>query len=103
LGGTVTHNGECENTWLGQDLENHLQIGSNQNANEVGDHVIIQSHQFGILRSNAMLLNNDSRLPEGETGGCVIDCQPEAKRNFDGHRIHCTTFIELEKPHCVRL
>ncbi len=89
--------------WLGQDLENHLQIGSNQDANELGDHVIVQSHQFGILHSYAMLFNNDSRLPEGETRGCVIDRQPEAKRIFDGHGIHRTTFIKLEEPHCVCL
>jgi formylmethanofuran dehydrogenase subunit C len=29
VGGTVTHNGEFEDTWLGQDLQNHLQIGNN--------------------------------------------------------------------------
>jgi hypothetical protein len=88
--------------WLGQDLENHLQIGNNQDANKLGDHVIIQSHQFGILCSDTMLFNNDNHLPEGEIGGCVIDCQPKAKRIFYGHKIHCTTFIELEEPHCVR-
>jgi len=103
LGGIVTRNGECKNTWLGQDLENHLQIGNNQDTNELGDHVIIQSHQFGILRSDVMLFNNDSCLLEGETKGCVIDRQPEAKRIFDGHKIHCTAFIELEEPHYVRL
>jgi formylmethanofuran dehydrogenase subunit C len=77
VGGTVACNGECEDTWLGQDLGNHLQIGNNKDANELGDHVIIQSHQFGILCLDAMLLNNDDRLPKGETGGCVINRQLE--------------------------
>ncbi len=48
--------------------------------------MIIQSHQFGILRSDAMLFNNESNLPKGETGGCVINRQPEAQRTFDGHK-----------------
>ncbi len=65
--------------------------------------MIVQSHQFGILCSDTMLFNNDSCLPEGETGRCVIDRQPEAKRIFDGHRIHRTAFIKLEEPHCIRL
>jgi len=47
-------------------------------VNELGDHVIVQSHQFEILRANAMLFNNGSRLPKTETGGCVINRQPEA-------------------------
>jgi hypothetical protein len=46
VGGIVARNGECEDTLLGQDLENHLQINNNQDANELGDHVIVQSHQF---------------------------------------------------------
>jgi hypothetical protein len=29
VGGTVTYNEECEDTWLGQDLGNHLQIDNN--------------------------------------------------------------------------
>jgi hypothetical protein len=29
VGEIVTRNGECEDTWLGQDFENHLQISSN--------------------------------------------------------------------------
>ncbi len=44
VGGIVTRNGECEDMWLGQDLGNHMQIGSNQDVNELGDHVIVQSH-----------------------------------------------------------
>ncbi len=97
-----TH-GWCKDTWLGQDLGNHLQINNNQDVNELGDHVIVQSHQFGILRSNGMLFNNGSRILKGETGGCVIDHQPETHRIFYGHRICWTTFIELEELHCVRL
>jgi predicted glycoside hydrolase/deacetylase ChbG (UPF0249 family) len=27
--------------------------------NELGDHVIVQSHQFGILHSDTMLFNNE--------------------------------------------
>jgi hypothetical protein len=73
VGGTITHNGKCENMLLGQDLRNHLQISNNQDANELGDHVIFQSHQFGILHLDAMLFNNDNRLPKKKTGGCVID------------------------------
>ncbi len=103
VGGTVTCNGESENTWLGQDLGNHLQIGSNQDANELGDHVIVQSHQFGILHSDAMLFNNGSHLPKGETRGCVIDRQPEVQRIFYGHRICHTAFIKLEELHCICL
>jgi hypothetical protein len=78
VGGTVTRNGECENTWLGQDLENHLQISNNQDANELGDHVIIQSHQFGILHLNVMLYNNNNHLPKGKIGGFVINYQLKA-------------------------
>jgi len=103
MGGTVTHNGECEDAWLGQDLGNHLQIDNNQDANKLGDHVIIQSHQFGILCLDAMLFNNGSRLSKRETKGWVIDCQPKAQRIFYGHKIRCTAFIELEEPHCVCL
>jgi hypothetical protein len=93
----------AKTTWLGQDLENHLQIGNNQNVKELGDHVIVQSHQFGIFRSNTMLFNNNSRLPKGETRGCVIDRQPKVQRIFYGHKIHHTAFIELEEPHYIRL
>jgi len=103
VGGIVTRNGECEDMWLGQDLGNHMQIGNNQDANKLGDHVIVQSHQFGILCSDAMLFNNGSRLPKGETRGCVINHQPEAQRIFDGHKICRTTFIKLEERHYVRL
>ncbi len=78
---------------------NRQQLGSNK----LGDHVIVQSHQFGILRSDAMLFNNDNRLLKGKTGGCVIDRQPKAQRIFNGHRICHITFIELEEPHYVRL
>jgi hypothetical protein len=67
VGGTVTRNGECKDTWLGHDFGNHLQIGNNQDTNELENHVIVQSHQFGILRSDAMLFNNSNRLPKGET------------------------------------
>jgi hypothetical protein len=102
VGGTVTHNGECEDMWLGQDFKNHLQIGNNQDVNKLGDHVIVQSHQFGIFRSDVMLFNNGSHL-KGETGGCVINRRPKAQRIFYGCRIHRTAFIELEEPHCVRL
>jgi hypothetical protein len=35
VGGIVTCNGECEDTWLGQDFGNHLQIGNNQDVNEL--------------------------------------------------------------------
>jgi hypothetical protein len=103
VGGTIICNGECEDMWLGQDLKNHLQIGNNQDANDVGDHVIIESHQFEILRSDTMLFNNGNRLLKGETRGCVIDHQPEAQIFFDGHRIRHTAFIKLEEPHYVRL
>ncbi|CAM6010833.1 unnamed protein product [Sphagnum balticum] len=106
VGGIVTRNGDCEDTWLGQDLENHLHIGSNQDAkdvNELRDHVIIQSHQFGILRSEVMLFNNGICLAKGKTRGCVIDHQPKVQRIFYGHKIRRTTFIELEEPHCVHL
>ncbi len=72
-------------------------------TNKLGDHVIVQSHQFEILCSNAMLFNNGSCLLKGKTGGCVIDRQPKAQRIFDGHKICCTTFIKLEEPHYVRL
>jgi hypothetical protein len=41
VGGTVTYNEECEDTWLGQDLGNHLQISNNQDTNELGDHVVV--------------------------------------------------------------
>jgi hypothetical protein len=103
VGGAVTRNGECEDTWLGQDLGNHVQISNNQDVKKLGDHVIVQSHQFGIICSNAILFNNDNRLSKGEIGGCVIDHQLEAHRIFYGHRLRCTTFIELEKPHYVHL
>jgi hypothetical protein len=73
VGGIVTHNGKCKNTWLGQDLGNHLQIDNNQDVNELGDHVIVQSHQFGILRLDVMLFNDGNYLLKGETGGCVMN------------------------------
>lgn len=65
--------------------------------------MIIESHQFEILCSNTMLFNNGNCLSKGETGGSVINCQPKAQKIFDGHKICHTAFIELEKPHCVRL
>jgi hypothetical protein len=51
VGGIITCNGECEDTRLGQDFKNHLQISNNQDANELRDHVIIQSHLGFFVRT----------------------------------------------------
>ncbi len=65
--------------------------------------MIIQSHQLGIFRLDAMLFNKDNRLPKRKIGGGVINRQPKAKRSFDGHKICRIAFIELEELHCVCL
>ena len=75
----------------------NLQIGSDKNPGELGDHVVIQSIEVLILGSDSMLIHHNRSLTIRQTAGDVINRKPDPQRFLNSDCIRCFAFVEFKK------